>query len=180
MKTILITLLLLTTKICYSQNKTFTKEGIISFEASVPSFEEVKATTNTGICALNPKTGDIAAVILIKNFKFKNSLMQEHFNENYMESDRYPKGVFKGKIDNFQPDSYSNTTKITINGIFEIHGKSKNMIIPATLKKEGNSYSINAEFILKPEDFSIEIPSIVGYKIAKTVSITSHFNLISQ
>ncbi|MFK7032294.1 YceI family protein [Flavobacterium oreochromis] len=163
----------------WTQEKNIAKNGIVTFEASVATFEEVKATTSTAVCVLNSKTGDLASAISIKTFKFKNSLMQEHFNENYMESDKFPKAIFKGKIENYNSYNFDNQTKIQINGTFEIHGKSKNMTVPATLKKEGNNYILVANFVLKPEEFNIEIPSIVGYKIAKSIEVSTTFKLLA-
>jgi YceI-like domain len=178
MKNNLCTLLFFLFQFCLNaQDKVIEKNGKVTFEASVPSFEEVKAILNNGVCALNLKTGNIASIVLIKSFKFKNSLMQEHFNENYMESDKYPKATFKGKIENFNLDSYSNNTKIIIAGTFEIHGKTKNMSVPATIKKSTNEVELSCLFVLKPEDFNIDIPSIVGYKIAKTINVNTTFTL---
>ncbi|AND63239.1 hypothetical protein AX766_01750 [Flavobacterium covae] len=180
MKKLFYSLILLINLHSWSQEKSIAKNGVITFEASVATFEEIKATSSSAVCVLNSKTGDIASVINIKTFKFKNSLMQEHFNENYMESDKFPKAIFKGKIENYNTYNFDNQTKVQINGTFEIHGKSKNMTVPAFLKKEGNNYILIANFILKPEEFNIEIPSVVGYKIAKSIEVSTTFKLLGQ
>ena len=101
MKTKILSLLIVISLSSFAQTKMFTKSGKISFEASVPAFEEVKAKNESVTCVLNPSTGEIASLALIKGFRFKVALMEEHFNENYIESDTYPKAIFKGKIDNF-------------------------------------------------------------------------------
>ena len=75
----------------FSQGKFLTKSGAITFEASVPSFEEVKATNDKVTAIINTETSDIAALALVKGFRFKVALMEEHFNENYAESDKFPK-----------------------------------------------------------------------------------------
>ena len=92
-------------------DKKITKTGTIVFEASVPSFEEVKAKNEAVTCILNPDNGEIAALALMKGFRFKVALMEEHFNENYVESSKYPKATFKGKIDNFDESKLTTTAK---------------------------------------------------------------------
>src|SRR6478672_4504093 len=101
MKKLLLLVFLSFTAITFAQDKMITKTGKITFEASVPAFEEVKGTNTAATCVLNPKTGEIASLALMKSFRFKLALMEEHFNENYVESDTYPKATFKGKIENF-------------------------------------------------------------------------------
>ena len=133
-------LLLFTTLIYttgFTQEKVLTKTGVTTFEASVPSFEEVKATNKNSGCVLNTKTGEIVGLLMMKGFKFKLALMEEHFNENYMESDKFPKGIFKGKILNFNPESLtSQNQNFTITSTMEIHGKTKEKSInPKNTKK---------------------------------------------
>ena len=129
-------MLILISHFAIAQDKILTKTGQITFEASVPSFEEVKATNKLSSCILNTKTGDIASVAMIKSFKFKSSLMQEHFNENYIESDKYPKAIFKGKIENFDVLKLTaQKQEFTINGTIELHGKSKNISVVAKISK---------------------------------------------
>ena len=88
----------------FAQEKYLTKTGELSFEASVPSFEEVAAKNNSVTALLNTENGEIAVLALIKGFRFKNALMEEHFNENYAESTKFPKALFKGQIVNFSLD----------------------------------------------------------------------------
>ena len=77
----------------FAQTKMISKTGKITFEASVPAFEEVKGKNESVTFIFNPTTGDIASLALIKSFRFKVALMEEHFNENYMESDTFPKAT---------------------------------------------------------------------------------------
>lgn len=178
MKNIFYTLVALFSIGIYAQDKVLTKTGQITFEASVPSFEEVKASLANAGSAINIKTGDIACVIMVKNFKFKNGLMQEHFNENYMESEKYPKAVFTGKIENFNFSALnSNPVKYMVTGTMEIHGKKKSITVPVFIKKNDKVTNLTSTFELKPEEFDIEIPSIVGYKIAKTVTVKMNLDL---
>jgi len=161
-----------------SQEKVLTKSGVTTFEASVPSFEEVKATNKLSGCILNTKTGEIVGLLMMKNFKFKSALMEEHFNENYMESDKYPKGVFKGKIENFNIESLtSNNQDFTINGSMEIHGKSKDITITAKISKKENSIFLSSNFNLNTDDFGIELPILVRSKVAKKVNVQIDYSL---
>ena len=119
MKTLLYFFLLLGTS-TFAQQKYLTKTGQISFEASVPSFEEVAAKNNSVTAILNTENGEFAALVLVKAFRFKNALMEEHFNENYAESHLYPKATFKGKIKDFDFKQLKDTYKIS--GELTFHG----------------------------------------------------------
>ncbi len=128
--------LLFISSLSHAQDKLITKTGTITFEASVPSFEEVKAKNSGVSCVLNTKTGEIASLALLKGFRFKVALMEEHFNENYVESDKFPKATFKGKIENFDLSKLMTTANnYTIKGKLELHGKSKDIAITAKIKK---------------------------------------------
>lgn len=161
-----------------SQGKFITKKGIISFEASVPSFEEVKAKNTTVTAILNTDNGEIAALALVKGFRFKNALMEEHFNENYIESDDYPKATFKGILVDFDRESLQK--EYIIKGKLSLHGKSKEIQTKGILTKDGNTISISSTFIMKPEDFDIKIPSIVSKKIADNISVSLNFLLTKK
>ncbi len=156
----------------FAQTKMITKTGRITFEASVPAFEEVKAKNESVTCVLNPSTGEIASLALVKGFRFKVALMEEHFNENYMESDTYPKAIFKGKIDNFDVSKLTATAKeYTIKGKMEMHGKSKDITTTASIKKVADGIDIDSNFTINTDDFGIDIPSIVSKKVSKKVAV---------
>ena len=156
----------------FAQTKMISKTGKITFEASVPAFEEVKGKNESVTFIFNPSTGDIASLALIKSFRFKVALMEEHFNENYMESDTYPKATFKGKIDNFDFSKLTSTAKdYTIKGKLEMHGKTKDITITAHIKKSGDAVDIDSDFTVNTDDFGIEIPSIVSKKVSKKVAV---------
>lgn len=172
MKTKLLSLLIVVTLSSFAQTKMITKTGKITFEASVPAFEEVKAKNESATFVLNTSTGEIASLALIKGFRFKVALMEEHFNENYMESDLYPKATFRGKIENFDISKLMATSKeYTIKGKLEIHGKSKDITIKASIKKLEEGIDIDANFLVNTDDFGIEIPSVVSKKVSKKVAI---------
>ena len=161
----------------YAQEKYYTKSGTITFESSVPSFEEVKAT-NTKVTAILKDDGTIASLALTKAFRFKIALMEEHFNENYMESTRFPKATFSGKIENFSMDQLTSSDKeFRIIGKLTIRGVSINIEIKSHINKLENTITIKSSFTTTPEDFGIKIPKIVRNKIAKKVDVTFNFIL---
>lgn len=171
-------LILLSFGFIQAQEKMITKSGKITFEASVPSFEEVKATNESSSCVLNTATGEIAALALMKGFRFKIALMEEHFNENYVESDKYPKATFKGNIEKFNLSILDKTAKdFIIKGKLELHGKSKDVNIPAKIKKTEKGIEIKANFSVNADDFAIEIPSVVSKKVSKKVNVHLDFIL---
>lgn len=178
MKKISIYLALLIGIAGFSQSKLITKKGKITFEASVPAFEEVKAKNESVTCVLNTDNGEIAALALMKGFRFKIALMEEHFNENYVESDTYPKATFKGKIENFDISKIGATLKeFTIKGKLEMHGKSKEISIIAKIKKTDSGLEIDSNFFVNTDDFDIDIPSVVSKKVSKKVNVTLDFIL---
>jgi len=160
------------------QEKKITKTGSITIEASVPSFEEVKGKNSAVTCVLNTTNGEIAALALMKGFRFKVALMEEHFNENYVESSKYPKATFKGKIENFDITKLSTTSKnYIIKGKLELHGKTKEITSTAEIKKIGSDIEIKTNFPVNVSDFDIAIPSVVSKKVAKKVAIDCNFLL---
>lgn len=159
-----------------AQDKKITKTGSITFEASVPSFEEVKAKNESVTCVLNTKTGEIASLVLMKGFRFKIALMEEHFNENYIESDKYPKATFKGIIQGFNWNIIGTSSKeFKMNGKLEIHGKSNEISTVVLLRKVDEGLEIIANFNLNSDDFNIEIPSVLAKKVSKTIKVKANF-----
>lgn len=156
----------------------FTSKAVkVRFFSSTP-IEDIRAASDKGVAVLISKTGKIAFQVPIKSFEFAKGLMQEHFNENYMESDKYPKGVFKGKIENFNIESLtSNNQDFTINGSMEIHGKSKDITITAKISKKENSIFLSSNFNLNTDDFGIELPILVRSKVAKKVNVQIDYSL---
>lgn len=164
--------LLLTLNIC-GQTKYSTKGASITFEASVPSFEEVKATNNNVGAIFNSETAELAVLALMKGFRFKVALMEEHFNENYVESSRYPKAVFKGSIEGFDWNAVSDSAAdYFINGSISLHGETKQIRVPLQLMLKDDKLHITTEFILIPSDFNIKIPAVVRSKIANEVNVS--------
>ena len=160
-----------------AQSKYYTKSGIITFESSVPAFEAVKAI-NKKVTTILKDDGSIASLVLMKGFRFKVALMEEHFNENYIESNSYPKATFSGKIADFSLKNLSHRNKeYTITGEFTLREITKKITITASIKTIKNHIHILASFQLNPKDFGINIPKIVRKKIAKQVDVFLEFNL---
>ncbi|WP_281233864.1 YceI family protein [Flavobacterium gelatinilyticum] len=159
-----------------SAQKLITKTGNIKFQASMPSYEEVAAENKSVSAILDQTTGDFASLVLIKGFRFKVALMEEHFNENYMESEKFSKASLKGKIIDFDISKITNTPKnFTLKGDLTIHGKTNPVTITVKISKAANGITINGSFEAKPEDYNIEIPGLVRKKIADKVKIDYSF-----
>lgn len=155
-----------------------TRNGSLKFEASVPSFEEVAAENKTASAVLEASKGDLAVLALMKGFRFKVALMEEHFNENYVESDKYPKATFTGKIEGFDVAKLTVEAKVfTITGNLVLHGKTKKITDAAKISKSGDKIIIVGSFTVKPEEFDIEIPKVVSSKVADKIEIAYNLSL---
>jgi len=171
MKRTTLLILLFTAFSIFAQDKFKTNSAVINFEASVPYFEEIKAVNRSVILVLEPKTNMFTCTVIVKDFQFKLDLMQEHFNENYLESDRYPKAIFKGKISNFDIKDINETEKeYLIKGKLAIHGKSKEVDIKVFIKKVKDGIQIISDFPISVSDFNIAIPQKIVSKIAMTAN----------
>ena len=172
MKKITLLAMLVLSSICSSQQKLISKSGKIGFEASITTFEEVKAINNNVTFVLNPATGEIASLALLKGFRFKVALMEEHFNENYVESDKYPKATFKGKIEGFDSASLTESPRdFILKGKLELHGKSNDINTKAKISKSAAGVKIVSNFSVNASDFNIEIPSVVQRKVSNKINI---------
>jgi polyisoprenoid-binding protein YceI len=157
-----------------SQGKYLTKNGAINFYSKMP-MEDITADNDQVLSIIDASSGKMAISILMKSFLFKKALMQEHFNENYVESDKYPKATFKGSILNF--DSLNETmSKTKVKGVLTIHGVSKEIIIDANFTKTEDAILVEGDFIVDVNDFNIEIPAVVAKNIAKKIKVSFNFN----
>jgi hypothetical protein len=173
-KVILILLMNLLAVQSWSQNKYFTKTGSISFYSHTP-MEDIRAENHQVTSIIDFGDGGIVFAVLIKSFEFKKSLMQEHFNENYMESTQYPKATFEGKILNIKEvdPSKPGMYPVKVSGNLTIKDKSNPVETEGTLTvSDDGKIAGNSVFSIKVEDYNIEIPNIVREKIAESVEIT--------
>lgn len=146
------------------------KNAKISLFSSAP-LEDIQASTNTGTSVYNASTGDLAFSVNIRSFKFPKSLMQEHFNENYMESDKYPRATFKGKVNEKVDVSKNGTYPVTATGDLTVHGVTQTRTIPGTLTVSNGTLSMASEFMVKCVDHKIDIPTLVFKHIAETIKM---------
>jgi len=150
-----------------------TRNGRITFFSKAP-VENIEANNNEVISFLDIKKGEVAFVALIKSFKFKKALMEEHFNENYMESNTFPKAIFKGTITDLNKVNFSvdGTYPVTVKGDLTIHGITKNIEVPATVSVSQGKINAVSKFNIRVKDYNIKIPSTVINNIAEAISVT--------
>lgn len=156
-----------------AQDRYLTKQGTISFFSHSP-VEDIEAVNNQVLSIVDIETGDVAISVLMKSFMFEKSLMQEHFNENYIESDKFPKAKFKGKIIDFE--NLESKNKVSIQGDLTIHGITKEVKVDANIEIDNDNLVLNGVFTVLVADYQIKIPSVVKNNIAKTIEITFSLN----
>lgn len=161
------------TGLLFGQDVYFTKSGTVIFDSSTP-LETIHAENNQVTSFLKTIDGELNFAALIKSFKFKNALMEEHFNENFIESATFPKAVFKGKIRNWSAINLSKeeNQQADIDGELTLHGVTKKIIAKANLHPQNGKISGSCKFVVSAEDFGIKIPALVREKIAKEVNVT--------
>jgi YceI-like domain len=162
---------------CRAQDVQVTKTGLISF-SSRSKLEDIDAVNNEASGLLNTKTGDMVFAVLMKGFHFKRALMEEHFNENYVESDKYPKSTFKGKIKNISKVDFSKDGNyaVTVDGELVLHNVTRKISVPAVIKVQGGKINGNTKFAVKAKDYDIKIPSLVADKISEDIDIVVNCN----
>lgn len=149
------------------------KDGgtLISFFSEAP-LENIEASNKGAVIVLNTTSNDIQVRVSIQNFKFKNSLMEEHFNENYMETEKFPSSVFKGKINEAIDYTKDGENKVSVAGKMEIHGVTKDIVLNGTLTKTGNEITLVSKFKIKVADYNIKVPSMYVKNIAEEVEVS--------
>jgi hypothetical protein len=152
--------------------KYFTKNASISFNASGP-LEEIQSKNASVGFLLNTETGEIQTSALVKSFVFEKQLMQEHFNENYMESEKYPKSTFKGTIKNNAEINYSKDGSYTLNviGKLTLHGVTKDVNTSAKMTISAGKITVESQFTINCSDYGISIPGAVKEKVSNQVKI---------
>lgn len=154
-----------------------TREGQIKFYSHAP-MEDITAHNNKVLSIIDIEKGQVAVDMLIKAFEFEKKLMQEHFNENYLESDEFPKATFKGTFEvpegltEMKPGSYD----VAVSGDLTIHGVTQALTENITLTVEGESISTHFVFNVKVKDHDIKIPKLVVKNIAEEIEVTADFN----
>jgi hypothetical protein len=155
------------------QNLFFTRNGHVSFFSST-KMEDIKADNQKVTSIINTTTGEVEFSMLNNAFQFEKALMQEHFNENYMESSKYPKSTFKGKITNLDKINFTTdgVYPADVSGDITIHGVTRAITTSGTITVKSGKFSVHSEFDVAPEDFKIAIPNLVRDNIAKQIKVT--------
>lgn len=179
MKHLITSLLLLALTISgVSAQKYITKTGHIRFFSSTP-MENIEAHNHQVNAALDAETGDLVFRVLMKSFQFEKALMQEHFNENYVESTKFPNSTFKGKITNIKDVDFTKNGKYQVNleGDLTIKDATKKINEKGTLEVNGEKVKGLSTFNLVLNDYNIKIPNTVANNISKSIRIDVDINM---
>lgn len=179
-KVITLSLLFTCITVAGQAQKFFTKTGRIDFNATAPSSpEKIEAVNRTVTCVMDAASGAIQFALLVKGFTFERALMQEHFNENYMESDKFPKAEFKGSIVNNASVNYTKdgTYPVTVKGKLTIHGETKDAESAGKIQVQGGKVTATAGFTIILADYKVAIPGVVADKVNKNAKIDVTCNL---
>jgi len=155
----------------------YTNNGVTTFDGSKESFEPISAVNGKSVSVIDVNKGNIAALIYIKDFEFRLGLMQEHFNENYMDSGKYPKSTFSGVILNFDDKKLENKyTNFRIKGEIEIKGIKKEISTIAKIKKTDDGINLSTTFNIQLSDYNVKIPRLVFKKIDENIKVNLNYN----
>ena len=159
--------------------KYFSKTGHVHFLSEAP-IEKIEADNNNGYVIFDAGTGQFEFSVLIKGFTFQKALMQEHFNENYMESDLYPKAIYKGSIADWSAIHLMNDHlyQVNVEGQLTIHGVTKPFKCQAALTMKNGGVTASAAFDVVIADFNIQIPKVVKDNISKNVKVSVKVDLL--
>jgi polyisoprenoid-binding protein YceI len=155
------------------QGKYFTKSGKIVF-FSKTSLENIEATNKSTAAIIDTKTGDAQFAVLMKSFEFKKVQMQEHFNKDYIESDKFPKAEFKGQITNNNEIKYTTdgTYPAKVKGKLTIHGVPKDVETTGTITVKSGKIAVSSSFNVQLPDYNIKVPGIQRSQISDNIKIT--------
>ena len=156
-----------------AQERFYTKSGLIRFYSKSP-LENIEAQNNSVTCVLDTKTGLFQFAVLMKGFEFKKALMQEHFNENYLESYKFPKSEFKGQVLHIGEINFGKEGSyvVKVKGRLSIHGETKEIETSGTIIIKGGKIGTSADFNILLSDYNISIPTLVKDKVSNRVKIT--------
>ena len=169
--------LVILTSLGFSQ-KYITKNGHIKFYSETP-METIEAHNRQVNSALDIESGDFVFKVLMKSFEFEKALMQEHFNENYVESDKYPNAMFKGKVSNISTIDFTKPGeyKAMVEGELTMHGVTQKIAESGTFIVKEGKIDGSSTFMVKPENYKIKIPNTVIDNIAEEIEVTVNVSL---
>ena len=168
MKRLFLMLTLLISGVMFSQ-KMITRSGEIKFDATIPgAMDEVIGTSKTVSALFDKTTGELVTQAMVKSFKFKSPLMEEHFNENYMESDKLPKATFKGTVLAYD----AKTGTYDLEGDLTIHGVTNKVKTKVTISNDGQKLVLSATFTVKLSDYKLSVPALAKKTLSETAKVT--------
>lgn len=179
MKIITFSCLVLSVSLGTAQKILVDKQGTAHFFSEAP-LEDIEATNKKAVGALNLQEGTVAVSMMIKSFKFDKSLMEEHFNENYLESEKYPKASFTGKIQDFSSVDFTQPGTFTAraDGTLSIHGVKKPLESEVTFRVNADTLVATTKFQVVLEDHKIKIPKLVIKNIAEVIDVDVTFTFL--
>ena len=179
MRRILLSLLYLvfTSGFLSGQAKYLTNQGKIGFYSHT-AIEDIKAENKEVAGVIDASSGEVAIIVMMTKFQFPKKLMQEHFNENYVESEKYPKAIFNGRIVNNSEVDYASegSYSVLVEGDMAIHGTTRKVSAEGTMEVNSQGIIARTKFLLNPEDYDIRIPRVVRRNIAENLEITVELN----
>lgn len=179
LRSIVSVILLLLAGYIQAQTLYGTSTGEVSFYSDTP-LETIEAINKKTGSIINATSRELAVQMKITDFIFPNKLMQEHFNENYLESEKYPTASFKGKIKETVDISTAGTYPVTAEGTLTIQGVTKPVTVKGSIVSSGNELKLDFKFQVRPEDYQIEVPSLVITKIAEEIDVTGKMTLVKK
>ncbi|MCE7864674.1 MAG: YceI family protein [Bacteroidetes bacterium CHB5] len=175
MSRLIIIILLLNASVVKAQKFVLEKSKVVFF--SDAAIEDIRAENTKAVSIFNAETQDVAFSIPIAEFQFENSTMREHFNEKYMDTEKFPKATFQGKFSKFNAEG---TQPVTATGKLTIHGVTREVEIQGNVTSNTNNMIAKATFIVKLDDYQIKIPQLLWQKIAEQVEVTVEFSYKRQ
>lgn len=171
-KILLSTALLLTMLTVSAQDKLMSRNARVSFYSDA-ALEKIEAHNGQGASVIDTKTGNMEFMVTMKAFEFEKALMQEHFNENYVESDKFPKAVFKGVIQNLADVDFKKdgVYPVQVKGQMTLHGVTNDVASDGTIEVKSGVVTGKTKFIVKCSDYKIEIPALVREKVSNDVRV---------
>jgi hypothetical protein len=171
MRLFLISAFILNSVTIFAQ-KFVSEKSFVSFYSHA-TIEDITAKNSKASSIFNSATGEIVYSIPIKDFQFAKTLMQEHFNEKYMDTEKFPKSTFQGKIIGFQ--QVDGVQQVRAQGKLTIHGVTKDIDQPGTIEVQGKKIQMKSKFMIKLEDYNITRPQLLWQNIAEEVEVTVEF-----
>jgi len=163
---------LMLSMISLAQEKYMTRTGTVYFKSNAEIEDGVEATNKSAACVLNTDNGEIVFQVAMKAFRFEKALMEEHYNENYLETTQFPKSSLRGSIVNYSKDLLDGKAhEITIEGEFNLHGVTKMISEKGTIQMIDRQIVLKSHFLVPLEDYKIAIPKMVQDKIAKDIDV---------